>query len=183
MKKLSKKLILLGLVASMGTTMVACGDKEEPKEDVVVEQEAEETEEHTHLLPFEWTAVADFKDGEYTAKFKKNEGEGTVNIGFLKVTDGEDFHDVEHHGIHMMDHESKKDHFHLGEHFHAEHEYAYEIDTEGETGEVKFEIKEGSYHVFFEHLPEEFDFEIVDAEGEKVEFRDAKTYEAGSELE
>lgn len=184
MNKLTKKLILLGVAASLGTTMVACGDKAEEKEDVVleeVEEQAEGTEEHTHTVPFEWMAKMKFdKGGKYTIKVNKNEGDQTANIGFLRAD--ADIDEPDHHGAHMMDHESKKEHVHFGETLKAKHEYAYEIDMGGEAGELTLEIEEGEYYVFFEHLPEEFDLEIIDADGNVIEATDVETFEEGDEV-
>lgn len=188
MNKITKKLILLGVVASLGTAMVACGEKEEaPKDEPAVEAEAEDTEEadagaeHSHTLAFEWRGKVAFEDGKYTLKFNKNDGEETINIGFLN-DDGRDVHDMEHDGVHMMDKDSKKEHHHLGDTFHAEHFNAYEIDLEGKTGEVTIDVHKGEYQIFLQHMPEEFDFEILDAEGNKVEILDSEVYEEGTEL-
>ncbi len=182
MNKLGKKLLLLGVAASLGTTMVACSQEgaKAPETTKKVEQEAET--EHSHALSFEWRGKMAFEEGEYTLKFNKNDGENMVNIGFLKE-DGRDIHDVEHDAIHMMEHDSKKDHLHLGEKFHAEHFNAYEIELNGKTGVVQFDIHEGEYQVFFQHMPEEFDLEILDAKGEKVEVIEEEVYEEGTELD
>jgi len=162
--------------------MVACSQEgsKAPEEEAKLEQEAEL--DHSHALSFEWRGRIAFEEGEYSLKFNKNDGEEMVNIGFLKE-DGRDIHDLEHDAVHMMDHDSKKDHYHLGEKFHAEHFNAYEIDLEGKTGEVKFDIHEGEYQIFFQHMPEEFDLEILDSKGEKVEIIEEEVYEEGTELE
>ncbi len=176
MNKFTKKLVLMGVVASMGVTMVACGEKAPAKDPAVVEESGEA---HTHAVPFEWMAKMNFdKEGTYTIKINKNEGEALANIGFLKA----DTDEPEHSGAHMMDHESKKDHIHLGETLKAEHEYAYEIEMDGNTGEVKLEIAPNEYFVFFQHLPEEFDLEIIDPDGNKLEAKDIQTFQDGDEV-
>lgn len=192
MNKFVKKLVLLGLIASIGATMVACGsdDKEVAKDEpaVVEEVEKEEVEEteseegHTHEAPFEWSGKMSFNEGEeYTLKFNSNdEKEEVITIGFLRTDANID--DIEHHAAHMMDHEVEKEHFHIGEDFHAEHEYAYELALEGGTGEIKFNTHEGEYYVFLEHMPEEFNLEILDAEGNQVEISEEKVYEEGTEI-
>lgn len=178
MKKTLRGILLLVLVLALGVSMVACGDKEKAEDPVeepeVVAEEAGE-EEHTHDAPYEWRGTYAFEEGEYTIKFNKNDGDAHMAVGFLKTDAPID--DFEHHAAHMMGEDAGLEHVEKDGTFEAKHEYAYELELNKETAEFKFTIAEGEYFLFTEHLPEEFDLEIIDAEGNVLEATDAQEYD------
>jgi len=187
MKKLLRNILLLGLILALGLTVVGCS-KDEGKEEkkVGVEQaeepeqsteseEAEENEEdHHHDIAYEWSGIYEFKEGDHTVKFNKNEGDESILVAFISA-DG-NIKDIEHHAAHVMEAEAKdveKD----GD-FVAENEYTYKLALNKEAAEFKFKVeKPGKYYVFTEHMPEEFDMEILNADGEALKADKPTVYE------
>ena len=180
MKRRMKSILLLTLVSILGLTLVACGGDKPEEPEIVAQEEQEDEDEHTHDAPFEWRGTYEFEEGEYKIKFNKNDGDAHMAMGFLK-TDAQ-IDDFEHHAAHMMDEDSVMEDVEKDGIFEAKHEYAYELELNNETAEFTFTIAEGEYYVFTEHFPEEFDLEIVDADGNVLEATDTKEYDEDYEI-
>ncbi|MGN9164316.1 hypothetical protein ACTNDY_03375 [Tissierellaceae bacterium HCP3S3_D8] len=189
MEKNLRNLLLMCLVLTLALTVVGCSKGEEKKPenetDVVAqdgenveggqeEQDHDEEEDHHHDIPYEWSGIFEFAEGTHTIKFNKNEGDESILVAFISA-DGS-IKDMEHHAAHVMDAEAvdvEKD----GS-FEAENEYTYKLDLKSESAEFKFDVKEpGKYYVFTEHLPQEFDMEILNPEGQALEVENPTEYE------
>lgn len=151
MKKMIQKFMLVGLVIALSAGIIGCS------------QGGAEEDDHHHDIPFEWSGLYEFEDGQYTISFNENEGDESMLISFIKADSS--ISDLEHHAIHVMEAiaiEVEKD----GE-FVAQSEYTYKLGLKNDTAEFSFTLEEaGSYYLFMEHMPEEFDLEIVDASGQ-----------------
>lgn len=172
MKRFLRSLLLMGLVLSLGLTMLACSPQ---KTDVETAQDHDEEEDHHHHdIPYEWSGIFEFEEGNYTMKFNKNEGDESILVAFISTAGS--ITDMEHHAAHVMEAEAidvEKD----GD-FIAENEYTYKLDLNEDRTEFKFEVETpGEYYVFTEHLPEEFDMEILNEEGEVLEADNPTEYE------
>lgn len=176
MKKFLRSILLLGLVLSLGFALIGCSKSDGKKEAVLSEApNGEEEEDHHHDLPFEWSGIFDLEDENYTIKFNKNEGDESILISFISIEGN--IEDMEHHAAHVMEAEAiavEKD----GS-FVAENEYTYNLALNEESSEFKLELKKpGKYYVFTEHLPEEFDMEILSSDGVVLKAAEPTEYES-----
>lgn len=187
MKKVLRNVLLLGLILALGLTVVGCNKNEEKEESKVEEtaakenvekenEEKENTEEdHHHDIPYEWSGIYEFAEGDHTIKFNKNEGDESILVAFIS-TDG-NIKDMEHHAAHVMEAEAKD--VEKDGNFVAENEYTYKLALNKEGAEFKFKVeKPGKYYVFTEHMPEEFDMEIFNADGEAIKVDNPTVYES-----
>ena len=162
MKKMIRKFLLLSLLVSLSVGITGCS------------QDKAEEDDHHHDIPFEWSGLYEFEDGEYIIRFNENEGDESMLISFIRKD--LNISDLEHHAIHVMEAsavEVEKD----GE-FIAESEYTYKLELNNDTAEFRFTLEEaGEYYLFMEHMPEEFDLEILDANGNVLVASEQTEYE------
>lgn len=174
MKRFLRSLLLMAMVLSLGLTMIACS----AEKDVVGATNDGGEEDHHHDIPYEWSGIFQFAEGDHTVKFNKNDGDESILLAFISTAGT--IADMEHHAAHVMESEAvdvEKD----GS-FTAENEYTYKLDLENETAEFKFTVKTpGEYYLFTEHLPAEFDMEILSPEGEILEADSPTEYDGDHE--
>lgn len=177
MKKFLRSLMLMCLILSLGLTAVACttdngGDAANGSEDY--DHDHDDDEDHHHEINYEWSGIFELEEGTHTIKFNKNEGDESILVAFIS-SEGS-ITDIEHHASHVMEAEAidvAKD-----ASFTAENEYAYDLELNNQTAEFEFEMElPGRYYVFTQHLPEEFDMEILNPEGEVLTADEPTEYE------
>lgn len=178
---MKKKVLLLGSVAILTFSLVACSGndaKKEVKEEVketqeVAKEEVKEVkeeakteekeikeEEHTHGV-YEWMGEFELKAGTYLFHFGESLDE-TMEVGFIKM--GDNIADLEHHAEHLMDIEDKEVIEQESE-FIAKPDYAYNLKMAKDHGHVNFVIEEdGRYAIVTEHLPSESTMQIFNAD-------------------
>ena len=120
MKKMIRKFLLLSLLVSLSVGITGCS------------QDKAEEDDHHHDIPFEWSGLYEFEDGEYIIRFNENEGDESMLISFIRKD--LNISDLEHHAIHVMEAsavEVEKD----GE-FIAESEYTYKLELNNDTAEL-----------------------------------------------
>lgn len=174
MRKGFSRLLLVCLILALGLSVVGCSPK---KNDVNVGLEQDDIQgegiDH-HDIPYEWSGIFEFGEGVHTIKFKKNEGDESILVAFISTESN--ISDMEHHAAHVMEAEAidvEKD----GK-FIAENEYTYNLDLKKELAEFQFEIESpGRYYVFTEHLPSEFQMEVLNPEGEVLKIDSPTEYE------
>ena len=167
MKKFLCNLLLMCLILALGLTAVACTADDG-------EEAANGSEDHHHDINYEWSGIFELAEGTYTIKFNKNEGDESILVAFISSEGG--ITDIEHHAAHVMEAEAID--VDKGASFTAENEYTYNLDLNNETAEFEFEMEApGKYYVFTEHLPEEFDMEILNSDGEVLEAAEPTEYE------
>lgn len=172
-----KKWIISMLLLTIPMLFVACSDSEEEAtatEEVTEEEnEHEEGGHHHHEIPFEWSGEVTLDEGTYSFVFQENGGEESVMVGF--ILDNGNIQDMVHHAIHMMD--AGGEEVEAG-HFHAKSEYVYEIPLNAEETTITFNVEQpGKYVLYFEHLPVEFQLEILDGDGKVITVENEEEYD------
>ena len=164
MKKNLRGLLLMCLILAMGLTVVACTTDDGDDHD----------EDHHHDLNYEWSGIFELGEGTHTIKFNKNEGDESILVAFIS-SEGS-ITDIEHHAAHVMEAEAIDVAKETS--FTAENEYTYDLELNSETAEFEFEMEApGKYYVFTQHLPEEFDMEILNSDGEVLTADEPTEYE------
>lgn len=175
MKKFLRVLLLMFLVLALGITAIACTTDDEGDHDHDHEEHDHDDEHgHHHDINYEWSGIYELGEGTHRIKLNKNEGDESILVAFIS-SEGS-ISDIEHHAAHVMEAEAidvAKD-----ASFTAENEYTYNLDLNNETAEFEFEMESpGNYYVFTQHLPEEFDMEILNPDGEVLEADEQTEYE------
>lgn len=180
MKKSLRTLLILCLVLTLSLVLVGCtNDAEKAGSDVEAGEEHDhdhdhDDDHHHHDICYEWSGIFEFEEGKYTMKFNKNDGDESILVAFISADSG--IKDIEHHAIHVMEAEAKE--VKKDASFVAENEYTYNLELNKEAAEFEFELeKPGKYYIFTEHMPEEFDMQILNADGEELKAEDPKVYE------
>lgn len=178
MKRSLRTLLILCLVLALSVVLVGCSnDAQKAANDAEGEEHHDDhdhEEHHHHDICYEWSGIFEFEEGKYTMKFNKNDGDDSILVAFISADSG--IKDIEHHAIHVMEAEAKE--VEKDGSFVAENEYTYKLELNGEPAEFEFELeKPGRYYVFTEHMPEEFDMQILNADGEEIKAENPKVYE------
>lgn len=147
-------------------------------EEEEIEAEEESADEHDcdlehEQLPFEWNGQFSFVDDTYTLEFKESDDPSMCVVFMLEEGDLQRSEIYAHHIW-----EAEMEPVEAGEHFKALIDYGYDLQLNAGETTFTFEIAEaGEYLVFTEHMPEEFDLKIYDAEGKEVLPKHEKAYE------
>ncbi len=142
------------------------------------EFEEESADEHDcdlehDQLPFEWSGQVSFAADTYTLEFKESDDPSMCVLFMLEEGDLERSEVYAHHIW-----EAEMEPVEAGEHFEALIDYGYDLQLNAGETTFTFEIAEaGEYLLFAEHMPEEFDLKIYDAEGKEVFPEHEKVYE------
>ncbi len=142
------------------------------------EFEEESADEHDcdlehDQLPFEWSGQVSFAADTYTLEFKESDDPSMCVVFMLEEGDLERSEVYAHHIW-----EAEMEPVEAGEHFEALIDYGYDLQLNAGETTFTFEIAEaGEYLLFAEHMPEEFDLKIYDAEGKEVFPEHEKVYE------
>ncbi len=135
-------------------------------------------EEEDHEEDFEWSGVYTLEKGTYSFVFKESEDE-SMNIVFLDFEKMKrDRDEAEHEAEHVLEDHGKK--IQAEGAFTIKHKAAYELQL-NEAG-TKFTVKvetPGTYITFMEHLPEEFELQLLDEAGNVVEPTDEEEHGEG----
>ncbi|AOT70215.1 metal ABC transporter solute-binding protein, Zn/Mn family [Geosporobacter ferrireducens] len=137
---------------------------------------SEEEEDHEEEL--EWSGVYTLEKGTYSFVFKESE-DPSMNIVFLDFEKmGKDRDKAEHEAEHVLEEHGKT--VQAEGTFSITHKAAYELQLNkaGTNFTVKVETP-GTYITFMEHLPEEFDLQLLDETGNVIEPADAEEHGDG----
>jgi len=128
--------------------------------------------DHDHY-PFEWSGEISFSAGLYNLKFEES---GDPSIEIIFISSEGNLEDSEIFAHHVW--EAEKELVEAGESFTALYDYGYKLMLDPEGTSFTFEVIEaGDYLVFTEHLPEEFQMQITNLDGEMLTPNWDKEYE------
>lgn len=188
-----RSLMMLLAVFMIGLLVVTgcAGDVADPEQELVEEQvadndeverttesEEESADEHDcdldhDQLPFEWSGQVSLAEDTYTLEFKESDDPSMCVVFMLEEGDLERSEIYAHHIW-----EAEMEPVEAGEHFEALIDYGYDLQLNAGETTFTFEIAEaGEYLLFTEHMPEEFDLKIYNAEGKEVLPKHEKAYE------
>ncbi len=188
---MKKKFLTIILALVLMTSLVACGNEEEPEEIKETEEIVEETENKKEELEeeekeeeaandhehgeYEWIGEFELEAGEYMLHFGESPDK-TLDIAFVKL--GDNIADLEHHAEHLMVIEDKEI-IKQDDKFEAMPDYVYTIEMDPEHGHVYFEIKEaGNYALVTEHEPSENSMQLFGSDD--IEIMPVKEYEGAA---
>lgn len=120
-------------------------------------------DEHEHG-EYEWIGEFELNAGKYLFQFDASE-DPTMDVGFIKM--GANVVDLDDYAAHLM--LTDKEMIEQNSEFEAKSDYAYSFEMNEDRGRIYFTIKDdGVYAIITEHLPEESNMRIFDANNAEI---------------